>query len=104
MQKIRTPASSLRTGRGVAEPFRPQEKAPLGYHDFPGLHTAANGDEIATQRTCLHGACEKRPLLVRSGDKDDLTLADGLHSATWEHDNAFPARRGERQGHVHAEP
>src|SRR5215831_2496643 len=82
-------ASSLRTGRCIAEHFRPQKEAPLGHHNFPSLHPAANGDEITTQGAHLHGACEKLPLFVRGGDKDELTLTNGLHSGAWDYDSAF---------------
>ena len=60
--------------------------------------------KVTTQRTYLHKACEKLPLLVWGGDKDDLPLADSLHGAAWDYDGVFTARRCECQGHVHAEP
>src|SRR5436190_24258881 len=95
--------SSLRTGRGVTEHFRPQEETPLGHHDLPGLYPAPNGDAVATQRPHPHGACDKLPLLIWGRDEDDLPLADGLHRAAWEHDSAFTTGRRECQGHIHTQ-
>src|SRR5437763_15633621 len=95
--------SSLRTGRGVTEHFRPQEETPLGHHDLPGLYPTPNGDAVATQRPHLHGACDKLPLLVRGRNEDDLPLADSLHGSAWNYHSALAARRRERQGHVHAQ-
>ena len=85
--------SSLRTGGGVPEHFGPQEKTPLGHHDFPGLYPTPNGDAVATQRPHLHGACDKLPLLVRCRNEDDLPLTDGLHGSAWDYHSALAARR-----------
>ena len=41
---------------------------------------------IATQRSQLHGARDKLPLLVRGRDEDDLPLADGLDGGAWDDD------------------
>ena len=73
------PAHAIIWTGSVAEHFGSQEEASLGYHDLSGLYPAPNGDAIATQRSHLHGAGDKLPLLVRGRDEDDLPLADGRH-------------------------